>query len=164
MATDQKAQQVAPYLRTLSEWWESQRTFYEAGVDAALYDALQLARDSGLSPPEWVIEGALDIVGCRLKSGPAKGKGKTAYYKAMRRYHRWQAVRKAKDRGATWVDAYGEASEVLTGTFAEGGNDLMKKDYQQVQKDLKDPKKALQYYGALRDAQIMTGTPMLSLG
>jgi hypothetical protein len=45
------------------------RVFYEAGVVLALYDALVLARDSGLSAPDWVVEGAIPILEAQLKQG-----------------------------------------------------------------------------------------------
>ena len=52
MTMDQPPQENTSHLFKLSEKWELERTFYEAGVDAALYDALQLARDSELPPPQ----------------------------------------------------------------------------------------------------------------
>jgi hypothetical protein len=55
---------------------EEMRVFFEAGVVLALYDALVLARDSGLRVPNWVAEGS-----SLSRAAPSVG---------MRRKFRWK--------------------------------------------------------------------------
>ena len=158
-----------PFFINLKERWELQRLFYEAGVVPALYDALLLARDSGYPPPDWAVAGALKIVGDRLKFGFTTGKGATGnelakYRAAMKRFRRWQAVKKLRSEGIQWTKVYAEAANRIKGTFAEASDETIKKSYQTVEKDLKDPKKALQYYRAMREVGELTDTPLLSLG
>jgi len=164
MTLDKSTQKFPPHLFKLSERWELMRVFYEAGVDAALYDALFLAVEAGNAPPEWAVEGALEAVGDRLKFNPDKEEAKTDYYKAIIRFRRWQAVMKSKEEGFKGDDVFNNAIELLEGTFASGGFHTMKKSYQNVRNDLKDPENAKQYYQAMRDAQIISRTPTLSFG
>ena len=166
---DQSATNNPTFLFRLSDKWELLRTFFEAGVVPALYDALMLARDSGLPPPDWAVEGALEIVGDRLKFGFTTGKGATGnelakYQAAMKRFRRWQAVKKQREYGTVWTKVYSEAEEILKGTFAEAGDETIKKSYQRVEKDLKHPEKCLEYYRAYREVQKLTDTPTLTLG
>ena len=153
----------------LGEKWELLRTFFEAGVVPALYDALMLARDSSLPPPDWAVEGALRIVGDRLKFGFTTGKGATGnelakYQAAMKRYRRWQAVKRQRENGTAWTKAYAEAEKLLKGTFAEASDETIKKSYQRVNKDLKDPEKHIEYYQAYLEVQELTDTSVLDLG
>ena len=54
------------------------KVFYSVGgIIPPLYDALVLVRDSGCQTPEWVIDGAIRIVGDRLKQGYTIGYGPT---------------------------------------------------------------------------------------
>lgn len=166
---DQGTTKKPSFLFCLSDKWELLRTFFEAGVVPALYDALMLASDSGQPPPDWAVEGALRIVGDRLKFGFTKGKGATGnelskYQAAMRRYRRWQAVKKLRENGIVWSDVYVEAEKLLKGTFAEAKDETIKKSYQRVENDLKDPEKYPEYYLAYREVQELTDTPILDLG
>jgi hypothetical protein len=84
---------------------EEMRAFYEADVVLALYDALVLARDSGLPAPDWVIDGAISIIGPHLKVGISTGKGASAntaakYITDMRHFRRWLVVRQLHQEGA----------------------------------------------------------------
>ncbi len=167
--TGQKTKNVPPYLMTVEERWKQQRPFFEAGIIPALYDALVLARDSGFEPPDWVIDGVIMVVGDRLKFGFTTGKGATGnelskYQAAMRRYRRWQAVKRLRKNGIAWAKVYTEAEKLLTGTFAEAKDETIKKSYQRVENDLKDPEKHLEYYLAYREVQELTDTPILDLG
>ncbi|HEY9080484.1 hypothetical protein [Magnetovibrio sp.] len=155
-------------LMTLKERWDLQCTFYKAGVIAALYDALQLARDSGQSPPEWAIEGALAVVGERLKFGFTIGKGAKGnelsnYQKNMSHFRRWQVVQRLRSQGIKWDDVFIKATKYLKDTFAEAGPSAIQKSYSRVQSDLKDPEKALQYYSAFGEVQELTDTPNIPL-
>ena len=156
-------------LYTLSERWEVQREFYQAGVVAALFDALILARDSGQPPPDWAVEGAINVVGDRLIVGHPIGPGPTGnelskYKKAMAHFRRWQAVRKAKEKGLSWGNAYTYASNTLHGTFAAGAQATMKNSYLKVTKAMSDPVERLQFYSAMKEAQELTGTPAIAMG
>ena len=106
------------HLLTQQERWELQRAFYEAGVMPALYDALVIAKESGLPPPDWVVEESLMVVGDRLKLGFTTGKGAIGnelpkYQAAMKHYRRWQAVKKLRDKGTAWMEVYDEAEKLL---------------------------------------------------
>lgn len=143
--------------------WELLREIYDAGIDAALYDGLQLAYESGRVPPDWVFGAALEIIGNQLKIGISTGDGPTGnttskYKYAMQRFWRWQEVKQLHKKGMTLDAAYDAAVINLKENFAKGGYDTMRKSYYRVEKDLKDPKTALQYYLATNDARVMTGT------
>jgi hypothetical protein len=143
--------------------WEKLRKSYEAGVDAALYDALELAHESLQVPPDWVFEAALEIIGNQLKNGVSVGKGKTGntttkYKYAMKRFRRWHEVKQLHENGMTLEVAFHKAADNLSKTFAKGGYDTMKNSYYKVKKDLIKPKTADLYYSAMHDAQVMTGT------
>ena len=120
------------------------KLFYEQGVMPALYDALVLARENEVPPPNWVLEGAQRVIGDRLKLGFVKGIGVTGneasqYRFNMMHFRRWQAVKLCLSQGSTLDDAYYDASELLKGTFAKGQEDTMKASYGKVSSDLQDP-------------------------
>ena len=143
--------------------WEKLRKSYEAGVDVALYDALELAYDSVQAPPDWAFGAAMEIVGNQLKKGISTGMGitgntTTKYQYTMKRFRRWHEVKQLYENGMCLNAAYYAAIENLEGKFAEGGFDTMKKSYYRVEKELKDPTTAFQYYLAMNDAKVMTGT------
>ena len=109
------------------------------------------------------------IVGDRLKFGFTTGKGATGnelakYQAAMRRFRRWQAVKKLRGNGIPWTEVYFEAEEMLSDTFAEAKAETIKKSYQRVEKDMKDPVEALQYFHAYSKVRELTDTPVLNLG
>ena len=149
------------FIVNLKQKWNSQRAYYEkGGVIAALFDAIILAKESKQPPPEWVLNGALKVIGDRLKFGfkkGATGNESQKYEMAMKHYHRWQAVKKLRRKGIVWTKVFHEAEKLLAGTNDSVKHDAIKASYKQVQKDMKDQKKVLQYYQCLYEAQELTG-------
>jgi len=130
------------------------------GVIAALFDAIILAKESEQPPPEWAMEGALRVIGDRLKFGFKKGATRNElrdYVMAMKHYHRWQLVKKLLRNGVVWTKVFLEAEKHLADTNDSVKEEAIKKSYKRVQKDMKDSKKALQYYQCLYEAQELTG-------
>ncbi len=156
------------FIVNLERTWEIQHVLYEAGVLPALFDAIFIAKKEGRPLPDWAVDGALNVIGDRLKVGFTKGKGATGnelakYQMDMKHYHRWQAVKKLKREGIPWSEVYIKALKILKGTAASVGpkgpisDETVKKSYGRVQKDMKDPKKALLYYQCLYEAMELTG-------
>ena len=151
------------FIVNLKPKWKSQREFYEkGGVLAALFDAIFLAKESKQPPPEWVLDGALKVIGDRLKAGLKIGKGtkgnESAKYEIeMNHYHRWRTIKILRRKGVKWTKVYDEAEKLLAGTLGSVKAGMIKKSYKMVQKDMKNPKKALQYYQCLYEAQELTG-------
>ena len=141
---------------------EEMRIFYEAGVVLALYDALVLARDSGLPAPDWVIEGAISIIGPRLKVGISTGKGASAntaakYKIDMMHFRRWLVVRELHKKGGAG-SLYKKAEKLLKGQFGWGSDAVIGKSFRRVEKQLKNPKTALRYYRGSREGQELMAT------
>lgn len=141
---------------------EEMRIFYEAGVVLALYDALVLIRDGGLPTPDWVIDGTISILGPHFKKGIPTGKGASAnsaakYKNNMKDFRRWLVVRKLHQDENTG-GLYKIAEKILSGKFAWGSAAVIGISFRKVQKHLKDPKAALQYYRGLAAGQKLMGT------
>lgn len=146
-----------------------QKAFYEAGILTALYDALYICTQADIRPPQWVMDGALNVIGDRIKTGSPIGKGQTGnerkkYQAALIHYHRWQAVKQLRRKGIVWTKVYDQAKKKLAGTNAVLGPNgktikpgTIRSSYKKVEKDMKDPKKALQYYQCLHEAMELTG-------
>lgn len=136
---------------------EEMRMFYDAGVVLALYDALVLARDSGLPAPDWVIQGAISLVGPQLKAGISTGKGASANSAAkhnndMKHFRRWYVVRKLHKEGADG-GLYKKAEKLLAGKFGWGSAAVIGKSFRRVEEHLKNSKSALRYYKGSREGQ-----------
>jgi hypothetical protein len=56
-------------------------------------------------------------------------------------YHRWSAVAEARRKGLSWKDAYNEASKTSQGTRYRGQPATMKRDYQIVQRLIREAEK-----------------------
>lgn len=154
---------------TPSERFGVWRAYYEAGILPALYDALKFAVEIGASPPDWVIEAATHVVRERIANPKILGKGPkgnelSSYKSDMRHVRRWETVKALREKGMTLEHAYQEAQEHLVGTFAAGGPDAIKKSYDRVRTNLKDPDKALRYYRASSEMRSLTDTALLPLG
>lgn len=153
-------------LFSLKDRLEMQRQMFEAGIVPALHDALLLLRDAGAPAPDWVIEGSIKIVADRLvlsfstgKKGP-DGDELWSYQNKMKKFRRWQVVDRLRKRfGMTIPEAADEAEELLKGTFAKAKASTIEDCFKRVQKDLKDPEAAKQYYPASIDSQWLTDTP-----
>jgi hypothetical protein len=131
---------------TPHQYLEYMRVHFEWGAVAALYDALYFLEQLGGEPPGWVLEGALRIIGDRLKTGKSIGKGSSGnerikYRRQSIHYQRWLAYRVVVAEGTPTIDAFAKVSERLKGTYAKGKADAIEKSVKQVTKMLKNPKK-----------------------
>ena len=115
--------------------------------------------------PEWVLEGAILIVGDRIKFGFTKGMGPTGnersqYRKIKEHYWRWWTVNTLREQGIKPSSLYFEASLRLKGKFGKGSDETIRKSFYKVQKDLKDKKKRWQFYRGMHEIQELTDTSM----
>lgn len=154
---------VASSLQSL----EYMRVHFERGAIAALYDALYYLEQVGGKPPAWVLEGALRIIGDRLKTGKPIGKGSSGnerinYRRQRIYYQRWLAYQVVVAEGVPTIDAFAKVSERLKGTYAKGGADAIEKSVKQVTKMLKNPKKHPPYL-PMPESSALAGTPALKL-
>ena len=148
---------------TFSERMAVWRAYYDAGIIPALYDALTFAEEYGAHPPDWAIKAATQIVKERIENPKILGKGPKGnelsnYRTDMKHLFRWQIVKGLRAGGMKLDKAYVKTQERLVGNFAAGGPDAIKKSYDIVQKNLKDPDKALKYYRASNEMRELTGT------
>jgi len=79
----------------------------------------------------------------------------------MLHYYRWRTVKKLISDGVHWEDVYDEASDVLSGTQFRCGGDMIKKSYSDVENDMRDRKRALLYYTAMKETRFFTGTQLV---
>lgn len=144
------------------------RTFHEeAGVIAALHDAIYLLLQIGAPAPEWVLRGALALAQDRMQDRKSTGPGSSgnegkAYERAMIRYWRWYTYKQVRSEGIPHLDAFAEAAERLEGTLAAAGEDAIEKSVKRVSKELKHPVTRYQYYRALSVSRELTGTNVLA--
>jgi len=157
----------APEYDVQARMWELEE-FWAAGVTAALYDALKHVKaNRHIDPPPWILDGALKVVEDRLKMGfetkkkPGKRKDERKIYKSeIGSYYRWREVEKCRLARDTLDDACANASKALANTDYKGSLETMRKAYQRVSRDLKDPAKAYRYYSAMPETREVTGTSL----
>lgn len=157
----------APGYDVQQRMWELAK-FWAEGVTAALYDALKhIKTNPHIDPPPWILQGALKIVEDRLRAGfetkkkPSKRKDERKIYKSeITSYYRWRDVEKRRLAGETIDDACALASEALAPTDYAGSSETMRKAYQRVSRDLKNPAKAYCYYSAMPETREITGTSL----
>jgi hypothetical protein len=152
---------------TRHQFLEYMRVHFERGAIAALYDALYYLEQIGGEPPGWVLEGALQIIGDRLKTGKPIGDGSSGnerikYRRQRMHYERWLAYRVVVAEGTPTIDACAEVSKRLKGTYAKGGADAIEKSVKQVTKMLKNPEKHPPYL-PMPQSSGLAGTPALKL-
>jgi hypothetical protein len=139
---------------------------FKSGTIPALYDALDFLIGIGLSAPEWVLQGALQVTADRLKEGASIGKGSSGnerikFQRQLIPYWRWRAYQKVRDEGTPEIDAYEEASKRLEGTFARGNADAIEKS---IDKFIKRYKRLGQNSVYLPfQSSMLAGTPVLNL-
>jgi hypothetical protein len=131
------------------------RYFCEAGVTPAVHDTLVLVLENKLEVPRWLAESLLAIVKERLAT---PNNERVMYKSRMRHFYRWRQVRRLLDEGVKWDDVYACASKAFEGTDLECGEEMIKYSYKTVNKALKDPRKALQYYTTMKATRILTET------
>jgi hypothetical protein len=103
-----------------------------AGEPLAVVEAMVLLQLYQQPPPDWVFDAVLDLaVASRT---PMQARRHLAAQKDMRRYTLVWALNDA-DRNLD--EACAEASTMLAGTFAEGGEDAMRLSYRNVEQAFK---------------------------
>src|SRR5262249_18656891 len=75
----------------------SRKRARDAGVLAAVPDALAFCREHKIAPPDWLLEDAEELCLVGIRGGLPKGRGRTAnhlarYRQAIIDYSRWDAV------------------------------------------------------------------------
>jgi len=150
------------YLVTeLDRWLSEREVFFEAGIIAALYDALFVCKCTDHPLPMWVKDGALEVIGERLKVGASKSKGPkandaTAYKKDRTHLQRWLAVKKLRYAGEPQdKEIFAKAKKLLSDVGADCSEKTIERSFAIVEKDMKIPKNALKYYRPLRRAEEM---------
>jgi len=84
--------------------------------------------------------------------------GRVSYRSKMMDYYRWRTVKRLRSQNVEREDVFVDASEALRGTQYHAGRHAIETSYKKVQKGLKDPKTALQYYTAMSATRELMGT------
>jgi hypothetical protein len=96
-----------------------------------------------------------------MKKKPGKRNDERKIYRSeIASYYRWREVEKRRLAGETIDDACTNASEAFAGSQYAGSSETMRKAYQKVGGDLKDPRKAYRYYSAMPETRDITGTSL----
>ena len=143
--------------------------FWAAGVTAALYDALKHQEwNPHIEPPKWILDASIKVVEHRLRAGfetkqklGKRNDERKIYQSEIASYYRWREVWKSYLAGDTLETACAKASAALAGTDYEGEEETMRKAYQKISKELKDPAKAFRYYSAMPKTREITGTSIV---
>jgi hypothetical protein len=128
------------------------REFTEAGVAPAIHDAWSLIIDGKLPVPDWLSAPTKKLIAEALPNA------RVAYRSKMKDYYRWRTVKQLLSEHVEREDLFLEASEALRVTQYYVGRDAVEASYKKVQKGLKDPKIALQYYTAMSATRELMGT------
>lgn len=158
---------------------------FEAGVIAALPEAIQYCCENELPPPIWVGRANMRLVYSVLCGDFSRKRGETRFLLPHRIANwkhtvRFDAVNEVREyqrtdyrkilvasrnpryskeqkrqfmstipkyvKGATLVDAYYAASEMLSKSFAFGSPSTVKQSYLRVHKAMKDPSQMFRYH------------------
>lgn len=147
----------------LDRWLEEQEVIFEAGVLAALYDALYVCVQTNRPIPQWLLNGVLKVVGDRLAVGVSEGMGAkandtTALKKDRVHLQRWLAVKKLRKSGASQdKEIFFKAKHLLSEVGADCSDKAIENSYYKVEKDMKDPEKARKYYSPLPTTENLLG-------
>jgi hypothetical protein len=128
------------------------REFAEAGVAPAIHDAWSLITDNELAVPDWLAAPTAILIAKALP------KGQVSYRSKMKHYYRWRTVKRLRAENSKRGDVFEDASTALLGTQYHCGRDAIEASYKKVQKELKDPKAAIQYYTAMSATRELMGT------
>jgi hypothetical protein len=147
--------------------WEL-KEFWEAGVTAALYDALKhLKINPNMERPEWILDASIKVVEDRLRTGfetnkkPGKMNDERKIYQSeIRDYYSWRAVWKYHLDKYSWEKAYEKASEELRNTDFEASAETIKKRYGKIARNFKKGN-VFRYYSAMPATRDFTGTSLV---
>jgi hypothetical protein len=128
------------------------REFAEAGVAPAIHDAWTLIIDGELAVPDWLAAPTKKLIADALPNA------RIAYRSKMKDYYRWRTVKRLRSESIEREDVFLDASEALRITQYYVGRDAVEASYKKVQKGLKDPKTARQYYTAMSATRELMGT------
>lgn len=158
----------------LTTWFEERQVIFEAGVVAALHDALYVCKHTDHCMPKWVLDGAIKVVRQRMTSGKSIGAGSkandaTRYKKDFEHFRRWLAVKRLRTQGHVQdEEIFYKAVPSLEAVGAKCSAQTVKRSYWLVEKDIKVPSKARKYYvplsetkGALDMKPLLTGVTLL---
>ncbi|MCF3628219.1 hypothetical protein RJ527_09095 [Thalassospiraceae bacterium LMO-SO8] len=144
----------------LETWFEERQVIFEAGVNAALYDALHVCKHTDYPMPAWVLDGAIKVVRERTVRGASKGKGPKAndakaFYKDHDHFRRWLAVKKLLRAGEPHdSEIFAKAVPLLDAVGAKCSEGTVKRSFGIVEKDMKTPSNSRKYYLPLREIRI----------
>jgi hypothetical protein len=128
------------------------KDFIDAGVAPAIHDAWTLVIDHDLEVPDWLALATKSLVGTNLP------RGKVHYFHRMKRYYRWRTVKRLRAEGIKGEEVFELAAEKLKGTDYFCAATTLEDSYKAVEKGLKNPKTALQYYTAMQETREIMGT------
>jgi len=102
---------------------------------------LEVCKDAHVMPPDWLIDALLKFL------EGAQDEYEQNHKRDLIKYTRYRAVQEARRKGLTWMRSFEEASQVLSGTLAAGGEDIMATHYKEVKRafKVKGAKTALYY-------------------
>jgi hypothetical protein len=157
----------APEYDVATRMWEL-KEFWDAGVTAALYDALKhLKMNPNMEAPQWILDASIKVVEDRLRSGfetkkkPGKMNDERKIYQSeIRDYYSWRAVWRYHLAKNTWDEAYEKAAEELRKTEFEASPETIKKRYAKVARDFRDGN-VFRYYSAMPETRDFTGTSLV---
>ena len=128
------------------------REFVEAGVAPAIHDAWSLIIGGKLAVPDWLAAPTKKLIAEALSNA------RVAYRSKMKDYYRWRIVKRLRSEDVEREDVFLDASETLRVTQYYVGRDAVEASYKKVQRGLKNPKTALQYYTAMSATRELIGT------
>ena len=128
------------------------RDFVEAGVPAAIHDTWSLIIDFDLQVPEWLAAPTKSLIATNLRHA------RVHYKRRMKHYYRWRTVKRIRAETTKYGDVFEEASNRLSKTQYFGAPTTFKESHDEVEKALKDPRAALQYYTAMSETREIMGT------
>ncbi len=155
----------------LDKWFEEREIIFEAGIVAALHDALYVCKHTDYRMPSWVMDGAIRVVKDRMVRGVSKGKGPksndaTAFKTDFNHLRRWLAVKRCLIKGYPLdKETFHTVSEVLR----DSGLDNVKEDavsdsYYIVENAITDPNEANKFFHPLYQTKSALGLKPLLKG
>jgi len=145
----------------LEQWFEERRIFFEAGIFAALHDALYVCRNTKCEIPDWVWDKTTQMIKQQMQEGEATGmgaKGNSAHAikKDYDHLRRWLAVKKLQKAGFPEAvkKTFTEAKKLLSDVNAVTTWEAIRYSYKKVEKDIQDPILAKQYYVPLQGTRL----------
>jgi len=118
---------------------------WKSGNAQAVADAVAICKVHHAPPPDWLCIAVQALIDRDIKAARIRKRD-------MVNYERWGAVKELWERREepglpkTWDEIYECASQGLAGTPAACSPRMMKESYQEVERDMRDPRTARRYY------------------